>query len=175
MPSSSVFNPIYNFIFFPQPGVTLILIEIIFLIFSIFLLVSIIILFFVSSWGRLFLLEDATETFTARPYGAEQAFKEWSGAKNRLYSQRESDYKSAVIEADALLEEVLKRLGYAGDSVEDRLNQVDTGVMPNLDQVKRAHKIRNNVVYDPEYKISLETAKGMLEVYEKAFRDMEVF
>lgn len=169
------FNFIIDFILYPSFEGKLLFFKIIFILISLILAVLIIILFFKSSWSRYFLFEDLTEAFTARPYGAKKAFKEWLKIKNLLFSQRESDYKLALIEADNLLDEILTKMGYKGDNLIERLNQLDQSILPNLDEVFKAHKIRNNVVHDPDYKLTYEEVKTCLDIYQKSLQDLEAF
>jgi hypothetical protein len=57
----------------------------------------------------------------------------------------------------------------------ERLKQLDNNILPNLPQVFEAHKIRNNVVFDPDYKLTFEEAEKAIKIYEKSLQDLEVF
>jgi hypothetical protein len=168
-------NFIRDFILYPQFEGKLLFLKIAFIFISLIFALIIVILFLTTSWSRRFLFEDLTETFTARPYGAKKTFKEWLKIKNLLESQKESDYKLALIEADSLLDEILKKMGYKGENLGERLNQLDATVLSNLDQVLEAHQIRSNVLHNPDYKLTFDEAKTCLEIYEKSLRDLEAF
>ena len=168
-------SSIFNFFLYPESFLWFLIIKLAFLLVSLIMLVLTIILFFHTSWAKRFLFEDFTETFTARPYGAKKALKEWVAIRKLIESKKEQDYKLAVIQADDLLEEILKKMGYKGENTSERLEQIDSSVLPEIKELIRVHKIRNNTVYDPDFKIDFETAKRALEVYEKSFRDLEVF
>jgi len=164
-----------GFILDPELEGVFLLIKVLFILVSIVMVAGIFFLLVKNTWLKRLILEDFTETFATRPYGARQSFKEWLKTSKRLESGREDEYKLALIEADGLLDDVLRKMGYKGDNIADRLKQLDKTILPNLEQVQEAHNIRNNVVHDPDYKLNQELAKKSLGIYEKALQDLEVF
>lgn len=149
--------------------------KIIFIIFAIFSVIGIVLLLLKNSWLKRRFLEDWTEFFTYRPFGVKKTFKQWQKITKRLEAANEAECKLAVIEADSLLDEVLKKAGYSGETTGERLKQMDSTVLPNIEDVWQAHKIRNNVVHDPDYRLILDQAKKTLAIYEQALRDLEMF
>jgi len=127
-----------------------------------------------TTWLKRFLLEDMAEITTYRPYGTQKSNKEWEKILARLDSEMESEYKLAIIEADGILDNVLKRMGYSGETLGDKLNSLSVATLPNLDQVLSGHKIRNNIVHDPDYRLSLDQTRQIISYYERAFRDLQI-
>ncbi len=166
-------NIIY-FIVHPEFTGHFLYLKIIFILISLILLIGLIILLLKSSWMRSRYLEALTEFVTYRPFGVKETFKHWNKIIKRLETDREAEYKLAVIEADGLLDAVLKKMGYKGDSSAQRLEQIDLSVLPNLEEVWKAHKTRDNIVHDPDYRLTLDQAKRVLEVYEKTLRNLEL-
>ena len=109
-----------------------------------------------------------------KTYGLKKFIKEWKKIEERLDTGLESEAKLALIEADSLLDEALKRLGYPGESLGERLEKLAVDIMPNLSQVQEVHKIRNNIIHDPTYKLNLGEAKKALAIYEKALINLDV-
>ena len=128
-----------------------------------------------SSWLKYRLFQDMTEFLTFKPYGVKKIAKVWSKIKGRLETGSESEYKLAVIEADSMLNDILERMGFKGETLGDRLKQVTTDVLPSVENSREAHKIRNNIVHDPDYKLTLGQAQKVLEIYERALRELQVF
>jgi len=128
-----------------------------------------------SSWLNYSILYDATEFLTFRPFGVKKIEKQWEKIRVRLDTGLQSEYKLAVIEADNMLEDILKRMGYSGEALGERLKALTAATLPNIEEVKAVHQVRNNIVHDPDYRLSLEETKNALEVYEKAFRDLQAF
>lgn len=149
--------------------------RIIFIVISSIFLIGIIILLLRSSWAKYRYLEAITEFITYRPFGVKKTFKYWNKIIKRLETDKEGEYKLAVIEADSLLDSVLERIGYKGDSLVQRLEQIDQSVLPNLEEIWKVHKTRDNIVHDPDYQLTLDQAKTVLAIYEKALRDLEMF
>ena len=85
----------------------------------------------------------------------------------------ESEHKLAVIEADSMLDNILKRMGFGGESLGERLEKLTVASLPNIEDAKEAHKIRSNIIHDPAYKLSLDEAKRIIEIYEKALTDLQ--
>lgn len=72
------------------------------------------------------------------------------------------------------MDRVLKKMGYKGDTLTDKLKQVSEAIIPNIDKVWEAHKLRNNIVHDPDYIVNFDLAKRAIGIYEKTFQDLEV-
>jgi len=166
---------IISFILEPEFKGFLLFVKIIFIVISVLMFSAIIILNIRSSWLNRFILEDLGEVVTLTPYEAKKSFKKWIKIKQRLWSNKEDEYKLAIIEADSLLGDVLEKMGYKGETMTEKLKQIDSIILNNIEQLKEIRKIRNNIVYDPDYKVSLELAKKILAVYEKSFQELDVF
>jgi len=169
---NEIINEIIQFILYPKITGWLLVIKIIFLFFSSFFLGFIIWALINTTWLKRLIIQDLKEFLTFRPYGMKKFDKEWKKIEERLDTGFEAEAKLALIEADSLLNEALNRLGYPGESLGERLDKITTDILSNLDEVHLAHKIRNNIIHDPTYKLNLEEAKKTLSIYEKALIDL---
>ncbi len=149
-------------------------VKIIFLLIFGFFLAMIIFILLKTHYLQWLFFRDLAEFLTRRPYGAKKITRSWGKILRRLETGPESEYKLAVIEADNMLDVVLKRLGYTGATLEERLGKLTSATVPNIAQIYEAHKIRNNIVYDPDYRLSLDEAKRTVGVYGQAFRDLQI-
>jgi len=149
--------------------------KIIFIVLALVLLFLTILFLLKSSWLKHRFLESWTEFFIYRPFGAKKAFKQWSKIEKRIEGGNEADCKMAIIEADTLLSEVFREMGYSGETIEENLKQLDSATLPNIEEVLLAHQTRDNVVHDPDYKLTLEKTKKTLSIYQQALRDLEMF
>jgi len=168
-------NKIIDFVLHPEFSGILLSVRSIFIIVSLIMVASAFWLLFAGNYLKKLLFEDFIETFATRPYGAKKAYKQWSKIKNRLERGTEQEYKLAVVEAENLLNDALTGAGYKGDTIVEKLEQLNSTLLPNINQVSEAHKIRNNIVHDPDYKLEPDTAKRTLDVYEKALQDLDAF
>lgn len=149
-------------------------IKIIFGLVSLFLVILVIFLLRGSSYLKLLFWQDMTEFFTFRAYGVKKIVKRWHKIRERLDLPSESEHKLAIIEAEGLLDEILKRMGFPGQTIGERLKQITPIQLGNIEEIWEAHKIRNNIVHDPDYRLSREEAKKAFEIYERALTNLEV-
>ncbi len=101
--------------------------------------------------------------------------KKWSSIMDKLEKNNESDYKLALIEADNLFDDLLKRIGYKGDDMGERLKQITEAQLANIDDLWQAHKIRNRIAHEPGFKLTHVQAKRAIEIYQRAMEDLEAF
>jgi len=80
----------------------------------------------------------------------------------------------SIINADKLLDQALKCLGYGGDTMAQRLISAKNQLR-SRDEVWSAHKLRNKLVHESLLEPSEKTIKNALKGYYKAFRDLGVF
>lgn len=124
-------------------------------------------------WLKRLVFWDLQEFLTFRPFGVRRIVREWLRIKARLDTGQESEYKLAVIEADSVLDEILKGMGFGGESLGERLERLTLASLPNLENAKSVHKTRNNIVHDPNYRLSLDEAKKVLAIFEKSLTDLQ--
>lgn len=77
--------------------------------------------------------------------------------------------KLAIIEADKLLDNVLKSLSMPGETLGERL-KVACYKHPHLRKVWSAHKLRNQLVHDTTFELSQQQAKAAINDYRAALR-----
>ena len=168
------FTAFTGFINSPPDNVIFIL-KIIFIILSLALFGFIIFSLSKSSWLKFLILEDLSEFFSFKPAGSKKTEKMWNKIIKRLDTGLESEYKLAVIEADNIVDDILKKMGFSGNALDERLKIINPVILPNVNQVKEIHQIRNNIIHDPDYKLSLEETKKILDVYEESLRELDAF
>ena len=97
--------------------------------------------------------------------------KSWEEISKKLKMQREVDYKQAVIQADALMEDIIKRLGFP--NIDSALNQkkLTSQHLRNIDELQQAHKTKVKIATEPNFPLSQEEAKRLVGVYETSFKE----
>lgn len=170
---SELINEITQFLLYPEFSSWLLVIKIIFLGFSLIFLIFIIWALFKTEWLKRLILWDLKEFLTYKPYLFKKYKKEWKKIKKRLEFVSEPEAKLAIIEADSLLDKVLKEKGYAGESLGERLDRLTSDILSNLEAVREAHKIHSNIIHDPSYRLSFNEAKRVISIYEEALSDLQ--
>src|SRR3990167_9669190 len=74
---------------------------------------------------KLEMLKSLIRTPEAAKGGAVQS--KWEEIKRHMESTREAEWKFAVVEADKMVDDLLKRAGYLGDSMGERLMNIEKG------------------------------------------------
>jgi hypothetical protein len=100
--------------------------------------------------------------------------QEWEKIINRLDSGDEANYKLAVIEADKLLDTVLKKLTIPGSTMGERLKAIPVSQLPSIDNVWQVHRLRNHLVHTTEFVLTENKAKQAMIIYKQAFTELKV-
>jgi len=95
--------------------------------------------------------------------------EEWKKINELLDYGQEMNYKLAVIEADKLLDFVMKASYFQGLTMADRL-RFGSYRFPELKKVWWAHKVRNLVVHEARYNLKHGEAKKVLELFGNALK-----
>ena len=83
------------------------------------------------------------------------------------------DKRHAVLEADKLLDALLKHKGYSG-SLGEKLKAADE-CFNNIDQVWRAHKLRNRLAHEMDFAPPEKDLRGALQSFYAAYKDLGLF
>lgn len=121
---------------------------------------------------------DIKKTF----YGAKRpllskskAVVRWEKILARLKDDNPSQYKVAILEADAFAEEILQSIGYAGETMAEKLETVHAGQIETKELLAEAHQVRNRIVHEIDFAITREEAKKWLDAYQSFFQELELF
>jgi hypothetical protein len=104
-----------------------------------------------------------------------QAQESWRRIEEQFYRGGESDLKVAILEADKLLNDALREAGIMGIQLGDRLKKTSTSQVPNLNELWQAHKLRNQIAHEPNFKLKRDVAERALGIYETALRNLGIF
>jgi hypothetical protein len=120
---------------------------------------GVVILFLVSRFGRKIV----------QPVNRKYFDKQWSEILSRVKSPE--GMTLAVIDADKLLDEALKRRGYKGKTMGERLVAAQR-TLSNNDAVWYAHKLRNRLVHEPNVRLRKNDAKNALAGIKQGLIDL---
>lgn len=149
--------------------------KVVFIFFSIVFFIAIIYFMLNSSYLKHQFIVDFASFFSWQPASVQRILKRWKRIQKRMDSGVEHEYKLAVIEADDLLMDVLEDKGFEGETFEEVIKKVAKISIPNLDEIMEAHKVRNLIVHDPNYKLDIDRAKHLLDIYERGIKNIESF
>ncbi len=97
----------------------------------------------------------------------------WEIVGRYYNSANQSDWKLAILEADIMLQEVLKRSGFPGENIGEMLKNADRSKLNSLDSAWSAHKIRNEIAHSgADYILSRNTVETAISQYERVFDEL---
>jgi len=85
-----------------------------------------------------------------------------------------SHFKSSIMEADKLVDYVLKGKKVRGNTFGERLKNAKS-VFPNYSDYNNlwfAHKVRNNIAHESTHDLNSSEAKRAIEYYKKALKEL---
>ncbi|MEK7539311.1 MAG: hypothetical protein AAB595_01580 [Patescibacteria group bacterium] len=95
----------------------------------------------------------------------------WVKTLGYLFSQHSSDWKLAVIEADAMLEDLMNQLGFKGETFGDKLKSTTQDKFHDLSSAWEAHTVRNRIAHEGvSFELTQHEAKRVIALYEHIFR-----
>jgi len=96
----------------------------------------------------------------------------WKKVTDLVNSPNQNDWKQAILEADAMLDDILSGLGYQGESIGEKLKRVQTGDFKNLDDAWEAHKIRNQIAHEGSaFQLTHHEANQTIGRYRRVFEE----
>lgn len=98
----------------------------------------------------------------------------WGEIVRHFESIKEAEWKFAIIEADKLVDDLLKQAGYLGDTMGERLMNIEQGQLLSLQGLWEAHKVRNKLAHDTNYFLRYAEARQAIKFYEEALRELGI-
>ena len=94
---------------------------------------------------------------------------------NHIASDNPNDWKLAIIEADIILDEELKKAGYGGTSLGERLKSISPAQLSSLDFAWQAHKVRNQIAHaGADFVLTHKMAEETIKQYKIVFDELGV-
>jgi hypothetical protein len=97
----------------------------------------------------------------------------WTKMQAKLRDRTPDSLRLAIIEADGIVDEVLKRMGLSGETFADRLGRLNPEHYTTLDRLWDAHRVRNNLVHTPDFQVSTVKAEEAIAAYEAFLKDVK--
>jgi len=92
-----------------------------------------------------------------------------------IESSNPNDWKLAIIEADIILDDILKKRGYAGTSLGERLRSIAPSQLSSLDDAWEAHKVRNRIAHDgADFVLTQRLAEETINRYRRVFGEFGI-
>ncbi len=98
----------------------------------------------------------------------------WERVLTHVNSSNPNDWRIAIIEADVMLDELVLRLGYSGNTLGERLKQAVRGDFKTVDLAWEAHRVRNEIAHaGSDFVLTEREAKRVIDLYERVFEEFK--
>ena len=92
--------------------------------------------------------------------------------ENSLQQGNEASYAMAIVEGDKLLDKALCEMGVQGRTMGDRMKKIDKEKFSQVNAVWHAHKLRNQIAHEHDFKPEYRQAQHALATYKQALKDL---
>ncbi len=96
----------------------------------------------------------------------------WSRILEQARSGNEHSWRLAILEADIMLSNLLDVNGYKGETMAEKMKQVDRADFNSIDAAWEAHNLRNKIAHGGEaHELSAREIRRVIGLYERIFRE----
>lgn len=116
----------------------------------------------------------------AVPLPAGQVYEEkkneqWEQVIKHINSANEADWRLAIIEADVMLDNLLRASGYHGETTGDMLKAVEKSDFTTIEDAWEAHKVRNRIAHSgTSFPLNEREAKRTIALFENVFKEFNI-
>ena len=97
----------------------------------------------------------------------------WERIRVHAYSEDESAWRLAIIEADIYMDKLLDQKGYVGETVGDKLKQLSETQLSSIGYAWEAHKVRNKIAHEgADFVLTFPETRRIILLYEVVFREL---
>ncbi len=90
-------------------------------------------------------------------------------------SPNDSDWRVAIIEADSMMEEILKEKGMSGNTVSELLEGAKESGYRSIQDAWDAHLVRNKIAHEGlDFLISQFEARRTIKMFQNFFEELRV-
>lgn len=119
--------------------------------------------------------KEAEKQYKRMYAGPSMTNERWVELTKHIESANPNDWKLAIIEADILLDDALKKMGYAGASLGERLKSISPQSMDTLDDAWQAHRMRNQIAHaGADFILTHKMANETITRYQRVFEELGV-
>lgn len=99
----------------------------------------------------------------------------WKLVEEHIASEDANKWKLAILEADIILSELLDTLSLKGESIGEKLKNVEASDFFHIEEAWEAHKIRNAIAHQgSDFLLTQREAKRVVELYRSVFAEFEI-
>lgn len=98
----------------------------------------------------------------------------WNRVEEQAGSSNPESWRLAILEADIMLSELLDIQGYKGETIADKMKQVNRAQFNSIDDAWEAHKIRNRIAHEgTKMDLTPRDVRTAIGLYRRAFKEFK--
>lgn len=98
--------------------------------------------------------------------------EEWEKIKQKAFSNPPTSFNLSIISADSFVDHILIEMGFGGEHMADRIEEVGLLNLKSVDNLWRAHKIRNEIAHSSDFILTEEETMEILRAYENFLKEI---
>ena len=98
----------------------------------------------------------------------------WQIIKEKLHTDNPADWQWAIVEADKILDDLVKQRGYPGENLGERLKVADPAGFLSLNEAWEAHKVRNQIAHEAGFQLDKRKAVFTISQFERVFKEFDL-
>lgn len=99
----------------------------------------------------------------------------WHYIQTLIESPNESDWRVAIIEADSLMEEVLRQKGLSGETVSELLEGAKDSGYRSIQNAWDAHLVRNQIAHvGSDFPLSQIEGRRVIQMFQNFFEELRI-
>lgn len=96
----------------------------------------------------------------------------WDLVLKHINSESPNDWRQAILDADSILDDIVSRAGYPGETLGEKMRGIERSDFNTLDEAWEAHKVRNRIAHDgSQFQLSKREALRIVDLYKKVFEE----
>ena len=98
----------------------------------------------------------------------------WEHVRALAASGSPGDWRTAIIEADIMLDELLTSMGHHGETLGDKLKSVEASDFKTIDLAWDGHKVRNRIAHHgSDFILTERETKRVVDLYRQVFEEFD--
>ncbi|HUO50125.1 MAG TPA: hypothetical protein VMU25_00955 [Candidatus Paceibacterota bacterium] len=99
----------------------------------------------------------------------------WNRLMEEATTPDDRRWRIAILEADIMLNELLDLLGYKGETMGDKMKQVERADFHTIDLAWEAHRTRNRIAHEGDaHLLNEREVRRVMSSYEQVFREFKL-
>jgi hypothetical protein len=96
----------------------------------------------------------------------------WERIEKLAASVNASDWRISILEADSILDEIIKKRGYPGETMGERMEMMGENDFPYMQEAWRVHKLRNVLAHEGDYDLQKGEMEDAIDSYHLIFKEV---